>query len=147
MFCVIISVVVVWESRGWIKGRTRCKFSLSYCSCRLWGGGWSPGVIPRKKNENKECRRSHLRPFFNAIKVSNLPEFSPFADASEEKIPISFMLLNVFEHNVITYRQKSTSICVDPGNIYNSIWFRLPSWENCRKSWFGHFEKWNCTYK
>ena len=56
----------------------------------LWDG---PGVHPQ------ECRRSHLGSFCNAVKVSNLPELYLFADVSEEnsKLPIYFMLLNVFE--------------------------------------------------
>ena len=33
-----------------------------------------------------------------AIKVLRLPEFSLFADVSEKKVTINFMLLNVFEH-------------------------------------------------
>ena len=56
-----------------------------------------PPPPPRRNFENQECRRSHLRSFCNAIKISNLPELCLFADVSEEKVPIYSMLLNVFE--------------------------------------------------
>ena len=58
--------------------------------------------------ENQECRRSHLRSFCNAIKVSNLPELCLLADVSEEKVPIysMFLILNV----EIWSRNNSTTI-------------------------------------
>ena len=71
--------------------RMRSKISLCISSCRRSEG------LPRENFENQECRRSHLRSFCNAIKVSNLPELCLFADVSEEKVPIYSMLLNVFE--------------------------------------------------
>ena len=73
--------------------RMRSKISLCISSCRVGrGGGHSRGNF-----ENQECRRSHLRSFCNAIKISNLPELCLFADVSEETVPIYSMLLNVFE--------------------------------------------------
>ena len=50
-------------------------------SCRVIRG-------PPPDFENQECRRSHLKSFCNAIKVSNLPELCLFADVSEKKVPI-----------------------------------------------------------
>ena len=64
----------------------RCKFALFSCT------GASPG-----KSEKQECRRSHLRPFCNAIKVLRFPEFGLFVDVSEKKVTVYFMLFNVFE--------------------------------------------------
>ena len=51
-----------------------------------------------KKFENQECRRSNIRPFCKAFKVSDSPELCLFAAVSEEKVPIYFFLSNVFEH-------------------------------------------------
>ena len=55
---------------------------------------------PPKIFENQECRRSHFRSFFKAIKLSDLPELCLFAAVSEEEVPIYFFLLNVFEHKI-----------------------------------------------
>ena len=63
----------------------------------LVGGSGGP---PPKNFENQECRRSHIRSFCNALKVSNLPELCLFAAISEEEVPIYFFLLNVFEHKI-----------------------------------------------
>ena len=57
-------------------------------------------MLPRTNFENQECRRSHIRSFCKAFKVSNLPELCPFAAVSEEKVPVYFFLLNVFEHKI-----------------------------------------------
>ena len=57
----------------------------------------SSSRVVRGNFENQECRKSHLRSFCNAIKVSNLAELCLFADVSEEEVPIYSMLLNVFE--------------------------------------------------
>ena len=71
------------------------------CTCWVGAGGGVSGVLPLKKNENQECRRSHIRSFFKALTVSNLPELCLFAAISEEKVPIYFFfLLNVFEHKI-----------------------------------------------
>ena len=81
-----------------IDKRMRSKISLRISSCRVFRGcGCVWGGHPRGNFENQECRRSHLRSFCNAIKISNLPELCLFADVSEEKVPIYSMLLNVFE--------------------------------------------------
>ena len=71
--------------------RMRSKISPCISSCRV------VRELPRGKFESQECRRSHLKSFCTAIKVSNLPELCLFADVSEEKVPIYSMLLNVFE--------------------------------------------------
>ena len=52
-------------------------------------GGW----VPEEILKNQECRRSHLRSFCNAIKVSNLHELCLFADISDEKVPYLFHAL------------------------------------------------------
>ena len=70
----------------------RSKISPCISSCMV-----VRGPSPLKNFENQECRRSHLRSFCNAIKVSNLPELCLFADVSEGKVPIYSMFLNVFE--------------------------------------------------
>ena len=77
-------------NRGWIK-----EWDPKFPRVSLLVG-WSGGH-PRGNFENQDCRRSHLRSFCNAIKISNLPELCLFADVSEEKVPIYSMLLNVFE--------------------------------------------------
>ena len=65
----------------------RMRSQISPCNLLV---GWS-GEPPPGKFENQECRKSHLRSFCNAIKVSNLPELCLFADLSEEKVPIYSM--------------------------------------------------------
>ena len=67
--------------------RMRSQITPCISSCR----------VVRGNLKNQECRKSHLRSFCNAIKVSNLPELCPFADVSEENVAIYSMLLNVFE--------------------------------------------------
>ena len=62
--------------------RMRSKIPPCISSCRVVRGP------PPEYFENQECRRSHLKSFCNAIKVSNLPELCLFADVSEEKVPI-----------------------------------------------------------
>ena len=76
--------------RGWIKQWDLKFHRVSFLA------GWSGG-LPRGNFENQECRRSHLRSFWNAIQVSNLPELCLFADDSEENVPVYSMLWNVFE--------------------------------------------------
>ena len=73
--------------------RMTSKISPCISSCGVVRGGGDTRV----NFENQECRRSHLRSFCNAIKISNLPELCLFADVSEEKVPIYSMHLNVFE--------------------------------------------------
>ena len=68
----------------------RIRSQISPCISYRVVRGTSPG-------ENQECRKSHLRSFCNAIKISNLPELCLFADVSEQKVPIYSILLNVFE--------------------------------------------------
>ena len=58
-----------------------------------------------------------MRPFCNAIEDFKLPELSLFEDASEKKIAIYFMLLNVFEYKTEVFmslvdRQNNTGACV-----------------------------------
>ena len=88
--------------------------------------------------ENQLCRRSHLKSFCNAIKVSYVPELCLFADVSEEKVPIYSMLLNVFEasrastvgcaYRQISRRSRVRSSC--PANpFYNHS---LPSADSRR---------------
>ena len=77
-------MVAAWR-RGWI---IECDPKFPHVFLLV---GWSGGLL-RGNFENQECRRSHLRSFCNAIKVSNLPELCLFADISEEKIPIYSML-------------------------------------------------------
>ena len=74
--------------------RMRSKISPCISSYRVVQGG---GGHTRGNFKNQECRRCHLRSFYNAIKISDLPELCLFADVSEEKVPIYCMLLNVFE--------------------------------------------------
>ena len=57
--------------------RLRSKISTCISSCRVVRGPPPPGNF-----KNQECRRSYLRSFCNAIKVSNLPELCLFADVS-----------------------------------------------------------------
>ena len=68
--------------------------------------------------ENQECRISHIRSFFKALKVSNLPELCLFAAISEEKVTIYFIffLLNVFEHKIEVI--MSWQICREVLNAY-----------------------------
>ena len=73
-----------------------CNFSMC-TSCRGVRGS-SPG----KKIENQECRKSHIRSFCKAFKVSNLPEL-PCAYLQvfqRRKSPFIFFLLNVFEQKI-----------------------------------------------
>ena len=82
-------------------------FPVSLFSCK--------GDPPPENFENQECRRSHLRPFCNAITDIRLSEFiylfSLFIDDSEKKVTNNFMLLNVFELNTGVYRQQNASAC------------------------------------
>ena len=57
---------------------------IQFVSCILVVG--DPGILPRKKNENQECRRSHIRSFCKVFKVSNLPELCLFAAVSGESL-------------------------------------------------------------
>ena len=82
--------------------RMRSKISPCISSCRRSEG------LPRGNFENQECRRSHLRSC-NAINVSNLPELCLFADVSEEKVSIYFMLLNVFEAGALARSDACTA--------------------------------------
>ena len=85
---------------------------------------------PQGNFENQECRKSHLRSFCNAIKVSNLPELCLFADVSEEKVRIYSMLLNVFEvgraslvgcaYRLVSRRTRVRSTC--PAHSFVEVW-------------------------
>ena len=85
-----------WEGRvaAWHRGRIK-EWDPKFPRVSLLVG-WSGGP-PQGKFGNQESRKSRLRSFCNAVKVSNLPELCLFADASEEKGPIYSMLLNGFE--------------------------------------------------
>ena len=72
MFCIIISGGG-GPGRGWIKGQNAC------FACLILLVDGDP-----ENFENQKCRRSHLRPFCNAIKVLRFPEFSLFVDVSEK---------------------------------------------------------------
>ena len=64
------------------------------------------------ENENQECRRSHIRSFCKAFKVSNLPESA----VSEESPHLFFFLLSVFEHKIEVI--MSRQICREVVNAY-----------------------------
>ena len=66
----------------------------------LWGGGGCGGPSPEKKLKTKSAGEGISGHFFKALKVSNLPELCLFAAVSEEKVPIYFFLINVFEHKI-----------------------------------------------
>ena len=110
MICIIITQSSA-RSRGVIRKDMQC-----FHVYLLLG---VPGVLPQKNFENQECRRSHIRSFFKALKVSNLPELCLFAAVSEEKVPIFFFfffLLNVFEHKIEVI--MSRQICREVLNAY-----------------------------
>ena len=75
-----------------------------------------PGILPRTNFGIRECRRSHIRSFCKALKVSKLPHLCLFATVSEEKVPIYFFLLNVFEHKIEVI--MSWQICKELLNAY-----------------------------
>ena len=56
------------------------------------------GSSPGKKLKTKSAREGISGHYFKALKVSNLPELCLFAAVSEEKVPIYFFLINIFEH-------------------------------------------------
>ena len=83
---------------------------------------------PPEKNDSQEYRRSHIRSFCKVFKVSNLPELCLFIAVSEEKVPIYFFLLNVFEHKtevIMSWQicREVLNACLDPAyQIENKFW-------------------------
>ena len=88
----------------------RCNFSkfTSFRRVQLY----SPRKILKTKNAG-EAISGH---FAKRFKVSNLPELCLFAAVSEEKVPINFFLLNVFEHKIEVI--MSWQICREVLNAY-----------------------------
>ena len=74
------------------------------------------GSHPPENFENQECRRSNIRSFCKAFKVSKLPELGLFAAVSDENVPLNFFLLNVFEHKIEVI--MSWQICREVLNAY-----------------------------
>ena len=75
----------------------RCNFAM-WTACM---GGGGPGVLPRNNFENQECRRSHIRSFCKAFKISNLPDLSyAYLQLVQRRKSPLFFLLNVFEHGI-----------------------------------------------
>ena len=74
------------------------------------GRGESRGA-PAENVENEECKRRHLRPFCNAIKVLKLPECSLFVDVSEKKVTIYFIYL-LYAFNCLSTEERSVYVRV-----------------------------------
>ena len=102
--------MAAWR-RGWLKEFPK----FSRVSLLV---GWSGGASPEEILKNQDCRRSHLKSFCNAIKVSNLPELCLFADVSRGESPHLFHALKCLRPGALAGNQTVAGSILNPGIFF-----------------------------